>query len=80
MFLANMREKGIRVALANGSLMTKSISFSISLRELECNSVYFGVHAFLLVLKWLIYSHSTAIGSLIMSVSIGGLIMALLVV
>ena len=80
MFLADMREKGIKVALANGSLMTKLVSFSISLRELECNSVYFGVHAFLLVLKWLIYSHSTAIGSLVMSVTIGGLIMALLVV
>ena len=32
MFLANMREKGIKVALANGSPMTKSVSFSISLR------------------------------------------------
>ena len=32
MFLADMREKGIKVALANGSPMTKSVSFSISLR------------------------------------------------
>lgn len=29
-FPTNMREKGTEVALANGSLMTKSIEFSIS--------------------------------------------------
>ena len=50
MFPAKMREKGTRVALANGSLMTKSVEFSLSLRESECNSVCLNMHTFLLVL------------------------------
>ena len=48
-----MREKGTRMALANGSLMTNSIEFSISLRESEYNSVCLNVHTFLLVLDGL---------------------------
>ena len=50
---AKMREKGTRVALANGSLMTNSVEFSISLRELECNFVCLNVLTFLLVLDGL---------------------------
>ena len=38
-FLAKMREKDTEVLFANGSPMIKSIEFSISLRESECNSV-----------------------------------------
>ena len=33
MFLAKMKEKGIVVALANGSSMIKSVEFSVSLRK-----------------------------------------------
>ena len=65
MFLANMREKGIKVTLANGSPMTKSVSFSISLRESECNSVYFDVHAFLLVLNGLFIAIVQLLGALL---------------
>ena len=50
MFPTKMREKGTRVTLANGSSITKSIKFSISFRELECNSVYLNMHTFLLML------------------------------
>ena len=32
-FPTNMREKGTEVALANGSLMIKSVEFSVFLRE-----------------------------------------------
>ena len=39
MFPTKMREKDIGVALTNGSSMTKSIEFSISLRESKCNYV-----------------------------------------
>ena len=53
MFPAKMREKGTKVALANGSQMTKSVEFSISLRESECNSVCLNVHIFLLMLDGL---------------------------
>ena len=49
-FLAKMREKDTEVLLANGSPMIKSIEFSISLRESECNSVCWNVHTSLLVL------------------------------
>ena len=33
--------------------MIKSVEFSISLKESECNSVYLNVHSFLLVLDGL---------------------------
>ena len=53
MFPAKMREKGTKVALANGSLMSKSVEFSISLIESKCNCVCLNVHIFLLVLDGL---------------------------
>lgn len=40
MFPAKMRKKGTGVALAKSSSMTKSVSFSISLRESKCNLIY----------------------------------------
>jgi len=49
-FPAKMRKKDNRVLLANSSLMIKSVEFSISLRESECNSVCWNVHTSLLVL------------------------------
>ena len=77
MFPKTMREKGTGVALANGSPMTKSIEFSISFRELECNYVF--ECAYISSGAWgLNYSLSTAVGNLIMSVTIGNLLMALL--
>jgi len=45
-----MRKKDTRVALANGSPMIKSEEFSISLRELEYNSVCLKLCTFLPVL------------------------------
>ena len=69
-FPAKMKEKGTRVVLANGSLMIKSIEIFISHRELD---LVFGVW-------WLIYSLDTAIRSLIISVTIIDLLMALLAI
>ena len=48
-FPANMRERH-QSDITNGSPMTKSVKFSIFLKKLECNSVCFNVHTFLLVL------------------------------
>ena len=49
--------------------MTKSVSFSISLRESESNSVYFVMHTFLLVFS-----------GLFMNVKFRSLLMALLAI
>ena len=57
------------MALANGSLMAKSVDFLLFLRE------YLSLGTW-----WLIYSLSIAVGGLIMSVTDGSLLMALLAV
>ena len=65
MFPAKMREKGTGVALANSSLMTKSVDFLLFLRELECNSVCLNVHTFLLVLVGLFIALVQLLGGLL---------------
>ena len=52
-FPTKMRKKDTGVALANNSLMIKSIEFSISFRESECNSIGLYLCTFLPVLDGL---------------------------
>ena len=65
MFPTKMREKGTRMVLANGYLMTKLVEFSISLRESECNSICLNVHAFPLVLDGLFIALVQLLGALL---------------
>ena len=78
MFPTKMREKGTKVALVNGSPITKLVEFSLSLRESECNSVCLNMHTFLLVLVGLFIT--LVVRRLIISVTDGSLLMAFLVV
>ena len=65
MFPVKMREKGIGVALANSSLMIKSVEFSISFRELECNFVCLNLCTFLLLLGGLFIALIQLLGGLL---------------